>query len=155
TGGASDGGGFPACPPASAPLPCALGTQGTEVCPERTDGGTQLALFKPPATTGIALEPANGSSWMPALSRSGSRLVFVTQPPEGLSHLMVGFIDHSDLQPGPIGPEANHTLDPTFNPAGDRVVFASTADDAAGQELDILMVSVIGGALERITFTPG
>lgn len=143
------------CPLPGGSLPCAVSDAGTEVCPVRVENALRLVLWKPGSTTAVPLGPASGSSSMPAFSRNGARLVFVTRPTPDTSHLMVSFIDHPDLQPGPIGPEANRTLDPVFTPAGDRVIFASTADDAAGQELDLLMVGVIGGALERITFTPG
>jgi dipeptidyl aminopeptidase/acylaminoacyl peptidase len=144
-----------ACPPLRGSLPCARGAQGSEVCPVRVEDAVRLVLWKPSAVTAVPLGPASGSSWMPSLSRNGTRLVFVNQASPGVSHLMVSFIDHPDPQPEPLGPEAARTLDPTFTVNGDRVVFASTTDDAAGQELDLSMVGVIGGALERITFTPG
>ena len=144
-----------ACPSPGGSLPCALSVAGSEVCPVRVEKALRLVLWKQAAATGLPLGPASGSSWMPAFSRNGARLVFVTRPSPDTSHLMVSFIDHPDPQPEPLGPEATRTLDPTFTPTGDRVVFASTADDAAGQEFDLFIVGVIGGALERITFTPG
>jgi hypothetical protein len=54
-----------------------------------------------------------------------------------------------------ISPPGQANQHPSFFPDGNRLLFASNADDAAGRDLDIFRVAADGQGLQRITFAPG
>lgn len=43
---------------------------------------------------------------------------------------------------------------PFFHPSGEKIIFSSNIDDAAGREFDLYLINVDGTGLERITATP-
>lgn len=141
------------CPaqPANA-LPCAEGPSGQLACPLTAKGRAQIALSAGARVRQLGTK--EGISWDPIFSRDGGKLAFVTQL-EATSRTWVVTLSGADAAPKPAGPEAARTLDPVFSPTGEQLLFASTFDDAAGQDLDVLAVTLGSGALERITFAPG
>jgi Tol biopolymer transport system component len=57
--------------------------------------------------------------------------------------------------PSSISPPGQANQRPSLFPEGDRLVFASNADDAAGRDMDLFRVGADGQGLERITFASG
>jgi TolB protein len=72
-----------------------------------------------------------------------------------MARLKVLEIDALPTAPRAVGPDQVHELDPGWFPGKHRLVFASTADDAAGQDYDLFSLEADGNGLVRLTFSPG
>jgi hypothetical protein len=144
---------------------CAASAQGVWACLQGSEQGPVLWLTdlgQPPPRPVL---PAPGWDSSPAFSPDGKSLAWSSSKHPGL-----GPEDPSPGRPPmaqifvlPVaGGGAARTLTstgtnltPTWFPDSSRLLFASNADDAAGQEFDLAVISAEGTALQRVTFAPG
>jgi hypothetical protein len=143
-------------------LPCALGAKGERACPVFSASGTTLELY--PKGDGLVrpLGQGRGSDFAPAFSSDGTLLVWLSTRPfreidaeSPLTRLFVLEVAVLPTSPRAIGPDQVHNVDPTWFPGKQRVLFASTADDAGGRDYDLFAIDADGNNLVRLTFSPG
>jgi hypothetical protein len=143
-------------------LPCALGAKGERACPVLTASGPLLELY--PKGEGLVrpLGQGRGMDFAPAFSTDGSQLVWLSTRPfpdsdaeSPLARLLLLQVAVLPTVARAIGPDQVHNLDPTWFPGKQRVLFASTADDAGGRDYDLFSIDADGNNLVRLTFTAG
>ncbi len=155
-------GGCPHPKPRVPTLPCALAPTGERACPVLDAAGATLQLY--PKDDGLVrpLGQGHGVDFSPAFSSDGALLVWLsTRPfleiaPEApLTRLLLLEVAVLPTAPRGLGPDQAHNLDPAWFPGKARVIFSSTADDAAGKDYDLFAIDAAGSGLVRLTFTPG
>jgi hypothetical protein len=143
-------------------LPCALGPRGERACPVLDASGATLLLY--PKDNGLVrpLGQGHGMDFSPAFSSDGLFLAWLSTRPlrevdanSPLLRLQVLEIDALPTAPRAIGPDQTRELDPVWFPGKHQLIFASTADDAAGQDYDLFALDSDGNGLVRLTFSPG
>jgi TolB protein len=143
-------------------LPCALGSKGERACPVLDAAGATLELY--PRDEGLVrpLGQGRGVDFAPAFSTEGTLLVWLSTRPfreldaeSPLTRLLLLEIAALPTAPRGLGPDQVHNLDPTWFPGKQRVIFASTADDAGGRDYDLFAIEADGTGLVRLTFSPG
>ena len=85
-------------------------------------------------------------------SPDGAWLAWI-QGGEESSRLFVAPI--SGATPAAVSPEETRAAQPAWLPGDQRLLFASTMDDAAGRDWDLFEADRDGAGIERLTFTPG
>jgi TolB protein len=155
-------GGCPQPKPLVPSLPCALGPRGERACPVLDASGATLLLY--PKDNGLVrpLGQGRGMDFLPTFSSDGLLLAWLSTRPlrdfdanSPLLRLQILEIDALPTTPRAIGPDQTHELDPVWFPGKHQLVFASTADDAAGQDYDLFALEADGTGLVRLTFSPG
>jgi TolB protein len=160
------------CAPPHWPLsrsgPCAATAAGDWACLLIAASGTQLWLWPAGATTGHPLDRRSGEDADPVFSAKGNMLSWSStrgetpgapggRVPTGIEVLAASQFSKAPPPepPSSISPPGQANQRPSLFPEGDRLVFASNADDAAGRDMDIFVIAATGQDLERITFAPG
>jgi hypothetical protein len=157
--------GMGACPQVKPPvpsLPCAFGSRGERACPVLDASGATLLLY--PADGGLIrpLDQGRGVDVSPVFSSDGTLLAWLSTRPlrefdaeAPLLRLQILEVAALPTAAHAIGPDQVHAVDPVWFPGKHRLVFASTADDAAGQDYDLFLLEADGSGFARLTFSPG
>jgi TolB protein len=143
-------------------LPCVLGPRGERACPVLDASGATLLLY--PRDNGLVrpLGQGRGVDFSPAFSSDGLLLAWLStrlsrdfDPETPLTRLQILEIDALPTATRGAGPDQVHEVDPGWFPGKHRLIFASTADDAGGQDYDLFALEADGTGLVRLTFSPG
>jgi Tol biopolymer transport system component len=129
------------------------------------DAGSQLFLWPVGALSPHPLDSRPGLDADPSFSPNGKVLAWSSTrgepagPPGGRPLSGIELLPAAQFaQPMPlqaVSPPGQANQHPSLFPGGDRLLFASNADDAAGRDMDLFRVGSDGQGLERITFAPG
>lgn len=134
---------LPACNSRPKPAPAADNAPPPVPAPDPAPADTASAAQEPPGA------PLPAGAARPRFSPDGKRLVFHGGP-EGQRQIYIMDVGGSDARQLTRGP-GDHR-DPSFDPAGDRVVFAASTD---GKGYDLYFVATSGGTPERVTSLEG
>jgi hypothetical protein len=154
-----------ACPqpkPVVPALPCVLSVRGERACPVLDASGATLLLYPRDAGLVRPLGQGHGVDFSPTFSSDGLLLAWLSTRPmrdfsaeSPLTRIQLLEVDALPTVSRGLGPDQTHELDPGWFPGKHRLIFASTADDAAGLDYDLFALDADGGNLIRLTFSPG
>ncbi len=133
------------------------------------DGDLDIYSMNPDGSDVLQLTDEPGYDGGPFFSLDGSKIVYRARHPEdeeeladyrrlladdlvrpGVLDIYVMNADGSDKRQLTDSDAANFA--PYFHPSGEKVIFASNMNDAAGRNFDLFLINIDGTGLEQVTF---